>query len=366
MTITVFNRTAGAARTSWNSVPIFWRAQFVGWSLVAIVDLVNLRLLFHEFSTAIARTAVVVTCLVLISSGMRRVYASPHFDNTLTARTVGWVALLSIGGGAVIAALMVTARDVAGWAVPGREPLDEFVFPLTHYSLTLAGWSLCYFWVHAEVAEQAQHKRAMRAEAEALRAELEELRLQLDPHFLFNALNGVAEEIPEHPDAALVMLRDLTAYLRHSLDGINQTVVTVEAEVGGLSAYLRVQQARFGDRLRTRLHTDPAAASRRIASFLLQPLVENAVKYGRRENGLDVGIDICLVGDALHIEIDNTGSLNDVPKTRQRRSGIGLENIRRRLALHYPGRHQFTLTDRGSGEKKVVAKLILEGDPCES
>jgi LytS/YehU family sensor histidine kinase len=58
----------------------------------------------------------------------------------------------------------------------------------------------------------------MCAEAEALRAELEELRLQLDPHFLFNALNGVAEEIPEHPAAALTMLRDLTAYLRHSLE----------------------------------------------------------------------------------------------------------------------------------------------------
>ena len=154
-------------------------------------------------------------------------------------------------------------------------------------------WSLCYFWIYAELAEQAEHRHAVRAEAEALRAELEELRLQLDPHFLFNALNGVAEEIPEHPAAALAMLRDLTAYLRHSLDGINQTVVTVEAEVGGLSAYLRVQQARFGDRLRTTLDMSTRRRrTRRIASFLLQPLVENAVKHGKRDNGLDVGIDI--------------------------------------------------------------------------
>ncbi|WP_296338771.1 histidine kinase [Reyranella sp.] len=366
MTATVFSRTAGAARTRWNGVPVFWQAQIVGWGLFAIVDLVNLRLLFHDFPVALRRTTLIVVCLVLISTGMRRIYASRHFGNTLTPRTVAWIALLSVGGGAVVSALVFVVRDLAGWSIPGRTALDEFVFPLTHYSIMLAGWSLCYFWIHAEVAEQAEHKRALRAEAEALRAELEELRLQLDPHFLFNALNGVAEEIPEHPDAALAMLRDLTAYLRHSLDGIKQTVVTVEAEVGGLSAYLRVQQARFGDRLRTRVHIDPAAASRRIASFLLQPLIENAVKYGRRENGLDVGIDIRLVGDALHIEIDNTGSLHDVPKTRQRRSGIGLENVRRRLALHYPGRHQFTLGDRGGGENKVVVKLILEGDPCES
>ena len=366
MSTTVFSRIAGAAHARWNGVPIFWRAQILGWGLFAIVDLVSVRLLVHEFSAAFKRTALIVVCLVLISTAMRSIYASRALGDRLTARAIAWITLLSVGGGAIIAALVFALRHVADWALPGRDTVDALIFPLNQYSIMLAGWSLCYFWIHAEVAEQAEHKRAMRAEAEALRAELEELRLQLDPHFLFNALNGVAEEIPEHPDAALAMLRDLTAYLRHSLDGINHTVVTVEAEVGGLSAYLRVQQARFGDRLRTTLHTDPAAASRRIASFLLQPLVENAVKYGRRDNGLDVGIDIRLVGDALHIEIDNTGSLHDVPKTRQRRSGIGLENVRRRLALHYPSRHQFTLRDRGGGENKVVAKLILEGDPCES
>jgi LytS/YehU family sensor histidine kinase len=216
------------------------------------------------------------------------------------------------------------------------------------------------------MAEQAEHRHAMRAEAEALRAELEELRLQLDPHFLFNALNGVAEEIPDHPAAALAMLRDLTAYLRHSLDGINQTVVTVEAELGGLAAYLRVQKARFGDRLRTKVHMDPQAASRRIASFLLQPLVENAVKHGRRENGVDLGIDIRAVGDALHIEIENTGTLDGGTGSRRRRPGIGVENVRRRLALHYPGRHNFTLGDSGAGQHSVVATLVLEGEPCSA
>jgi LytS/YehU family sensor histidine kinase len=111
---------------------------------------------------------------------------------------------------------------------------------------------------------------------------------------------------------------------------------------------------------------DPAAASRRIASFLLQPLVENAVKHGKRENGLDLGIDIRAVGDALRVEIENTGSLDGAAGSRRRRPGIGVENVRRRLALHYPGRHQFTLADRGAGENKVVATLVLEGDPCGS
>ena len=189
-----------------------------------------------------------------------------------------------------------------------------------------------------------------------------ELRLQLDPHFLFNALNGVAEEIPEHPAAALAMLRDLNTYLRHSLDGIHQTVMSVEAEVAGTSAYLRVQQARFGQRLRVTLHLDPAAAPRRIASFLLQPLVENAVKHGRREPALEVGIDIRATPEGLHIEIRNSGALDGTARPRQRRPGIGLENVRRRLALHYPGRHKFELSESDGGT--VVAALLLEGEPC--
>ncbi len=297
---------------------------------------------------------------------MRWVYASQHLDNRLTVRAGAWIVVLSALGGTVVAAMVFAGHELGAWAIHGRDNVDEFFLPLINCSFALAGWSLCYFWVHAELAEQAEHRHAMRAEAEALRAELEELRLQLDPHFLFNALNGVAEEIPDHPTAALAMLRDLTAYLRHSLDGINQTVVTVEAELGGLSAYLRVQQARFGDRLRVSLQAEPAARERRIASFLLQPLVENAVKHGRRDNGLDVSVDVRATGDALHVVVANTGSLDQTARARRRRPGIGLENVKRRLALHYPGRHRFSLREELGPEPKVVATLVLEGDPCGS
>ncbi len=358
------NVPASSAVAEANGLPTFWRVQLAGWGLFALVDLIDQQLTYNDMPIALFQTALVYPALVVISWALRSVYASPSFDNRLSQRTVAPIALYSLAGAAVVVAWLFAAQHVSGWTVPNWSPLEEIVIPLIHYSLALVGWSLGYFWIHAEIGKRTERRHAIAAEAEALRAELEELRLQLDPHFLFNALNGVAEEIPEHPAAALAMLRDLTAYLRHSLDGINQTVVTVEAEVGGLAAYLRVQQARFGDRLKTNLHTDSAAASRRIASFLLQPLVENAVKHGRRDNGLDVSVDVRLVGEALHIEIENTGTLENGTKSRLRRPGIGMENVRRRLALHYPGRHQFTLCDRGAGQGKVVATLVLEGEPC--
>src|SRR5262249_56479376 len=118
------------------------------------------------------------------------------------------------------------------------------------------------------------------------------------------------------------------------------------AEVGGLSGWLRVQQARFGERLKVALSVEPGANGRRIASFLLQPLVENAVKHGDREAGLYIAIAIRIEGDALHVEIENTGTLAQggaQDGARRRGRGIGLENVRRRLPLHYPPRHRLRL-----------------------
>jgi two-component system LytT family sensor kinase len=358
----VLSMAAGTVGAWWTGrLSVFWRAQIVGWGLFFVLDLMNRLLTYHDVAMAIVVSLVVWPCLVALSTGLGAIYSSQKIGNRLTPRALVLIVLLSACAALVAVSIGFTTRHIAGWDIPDWTLLEQVAVPWFHYVLALGAWSLCYFWIHAERAQQEEHKHAMRAEAEALRLELEELRLQLDPHFLFNALNGVAEEIPEHPQAALTMLRDLTGYLRHSLDGINETVVTVDAEVGGLTAYLGVQKARFGERLRTHIHVEHAAGGRRIASFLLQPLVENAVKYGRREDGLDVHIDIRAEGDVLHIQIENTGTLEEAAGSRRRRSGIGLENVRRRLDLHYPGRHAFTLGDCGN---RVVAKLMLEGEPC--
>src|ERR687898_545325 len=211
----VLSMAAGTVGAWWTGrLSVFWRAQIVGWGLFFLVD----------------------------------------FDNRLTPHSIALIGALSAGAAAITVAIVFAFRQAFGWEMPYWGPIEAVVVPWIHYTLTLAGWSLCYFWIHAEMAEQTEHRHAVRAEAEALRLELEELRLQLDPHFLFNALNGVAEEIPEHPAAALAMLRNLTTYLRNSLDSIHQTIVTVDTEIEGLSAYLGVQRARFGERLRTHIH----------------------------------------------------------------------------------------------------------------
>ncbi len=361
MRANVLSVVAGAIEARWASLSVFWQAQIVGWGAFGILDLVNRRLAYGDFVVALTLTLLITPCLAVLTAGVRAVYASRALDNRLGLRTLVLIAGLSLTSAAVTVLILFTLRQILGWSIPRWSPLEEIAIPLIYYFLVFGGWSLCYFWFRTDMAEQAERRHALRAEAEALRAELEELRLQLDPHFLFNALNGVAEEIPERPAAALAMLRDLTTYLRHSLDGINQTVVTVEVEVMGLTAYLGVQKARFGEQLRTTISVTAEAAQRRIASFLLQPLVENAVQHGRRERGLVVRIDIRAEGETLRVEVENTGTLEERSGARRRRPGLGVENVRRRLALHYPERHKFTLGSRGD---TVIAALVLVGEPC--
>jgi hypothetical protein len=358
----LIERATGAIGARWDLIPRFWQAQIVGWGLFTLVDLIDRGITYHSVGISLLLTLLVAPCCVLLSTAMRSAYARQSPTNELAPRTLVLIALLSLGSATTAVALLFTVRHLAGFTVAEWSTAQEVVLPLIHYSIAFAGWSLCYFWIRAEIAERAEHRHAVKAEAEALRAELEELRLQLDPHFLFNALNGVAEEIPEHPKAALAMLRDLTAYLRHSLAGIHQPVVAASVEAGALTAYLRVQQARFGARLRTRVEVEPTAAGCQIASFLLQPLVENAVKHGKRDTVLEVAVEIRYAAGALRIEIANTGTLTTAKPPRNR-SPIGLENVRRRLALHYPDRHQFALTERGN---QVVASLVLQGEPCGS
>src|SRR4029453_11490075 len=157
-------------------------------------------LTYRSLKVALAVTLLITPWLVVLSAGMRSVYTSRTFNNRLTPHAIALIGVLSAGAAAIIVAIVFAFRQALDWEMPYWGPVEAVVVPWIHYTLTLAGWSLCYFWIHAEMAEQAEH--AVRAEAEALRLELEELRLQLDPHFLFNALNGVAEEIPEHPTAA--------------------------------------------------------------------------------------------------------------------------------------------------------------------
>jgi hypothetical protein len=346
--------------SAWAGLPPGRRVEVTGWGLFAFVDVMTRVTVYESVGAAIALSLALAPLLFLLAAALRLAFDRLGLEGRVTLPVLPWLTGLSLAAAVVVVAAGFVLRTAFGLDIAAWSRGEAILMSLIYYFMIFTVWSVICFWMKAELARQAERERAVEAEANALRTELQRLRLQLDPHFLLNALNGIGEEIPENPDAAVAMLRDLATFLRQSLAGIDVTIVAVGTEAEALASYLRVQEARFGRRMTARLEVDVAAAARRIPSFLLQPLVENAIEHGRRASTLEVTVAIRAREDGIEAVVTNTGTLDPVSDTRGR-TGIGLANVRRRLALHYPGRHDFRLWQQ---DGTVVARLALDGEPC--
>jgi two-component sensor histidine kinase len=209
-----------------------------------------------------------------------------------------------------------------------------------------------------ERAAAALELEQARLEACLSEARLDALKAQLQPHFLFNALHAISTLILRgDAEAANQMLQHLSDFLRMALDSGDAAVVPLSQELELLEAYLRIQRARFGDRLRVDMEIDAGARSAMVPSLILQPLVENAIRHGI---GSDPGQGVIAVrarraGDRLELQVedDGEGLREDVRRTE----GVGLANIRARLEHLYPGSHAFGLGRADSGG--TLAKIVI-------
>ncbi len=183
------------------------------------------------------------------------------------------------------------------------------------------------------------------AAREALRsalfeAKLSALQAQLQPHFLFNALNSLLPLVGSEPERARRMIVRLGDLLRASLLAETTQLVTLERELALLDEYLDIERMRFRDCIQIDIEADAAARSAQVPSFLLQPLVENAIKHGAdpQTGRVRIRIEARTGEDSLSLTIRDDGPGIRGPGAGER--GIGLTNIRRRLDMLYPGRHR--------------------------
>lgn len=351
--------TAGPWESRSLGLPGFWQGQALLLAMLLVFGTISRSFIYNELDAGFTMTAVLEPSAVAVTAVMREVYRRLDDSALMRRSTFVLVAQASFLGAILLVVIAGVSRVVFDLPMTQTQPVQWIVLPFVYYFFIFLSWSMLYFWISASISARESRERAAVAENAALRAELDQLRLQLDPHFLFNALNGVAVEIPERPEVALGMLHDIADYLRSSLRLPHRTICRVEEEEATLRAYLAIQQARFGDRLSCELRIDAAARDRPIPSFILQLLVENAIKHGLRSSGdrLDVLVRVEEVGDGLRIMVRNTGRL----VAGDSATGVGLYNLRRRLAIDYPARHSFRLVQDGDG---VRADLSLEGAPC--
>jgi hypothetical protein len=338
----------------------FWRFNLSIWAIFGIFEFTVRYLTFQDVGRALGLTMLQEPLAFLISGLLYFFYRRPSLVDPFRFSTAAWMVLLSLLAGFLQSAISRMFVDMTGWHSPGWTEREEWLFRIIFISLVYLMWSLVFFGLKTRAMAHNNEARARAAAEEAQRMELHLLRAQLDPHFLFNSLNGIASEIQTHPDAALEMVHELSDYLRYSLDHRHSMLAPLASELDAVAAYLRIEQARFGDRMEASVEAEVDARRRLVPSFLLQPLVENAVKHGLQEERCELRIYAGLEGDVLTISVSNPGHL---PPSLEVIEGVGLETLRRRLAFHYPNRSEFELSQM---DGVVTAELKLKGDPCSA
>jgi signal transduction histidine kinase len=216
---------------------------------------------------------------------------------------------------------------------------------------------LVYYWGVVGVHEclrlfdhfKEQQRAAHDLQAKFTQAQLQALRMQLTPHFLFNTLNAVAALMHSDPGRADKVLLKLSELLRMSLSRSTEQELTLNQELGFIESYLDIERLRFGDRLKIDIQVPPALLEAIVPTFLLQPLVENAIKHGvaPRAAGARITIRACLAGSFLRLEVEDDG-----PGRQPGGAGLGqsLLNVKSRLQqLYGPGQSCDLLFPLGGG-----------------
>ncbi|MET0261946.1 MAG: histidine kinase [Rariglobus sp.] len=231
-------------------------------------------------------------------------------------------------------------------------------------SLYLA-WTSLYFLIRQELEARSRGLRLAQAELAAREAELATLRAQVNPHFLFNALNSILAECEKAPAARAITL-SLADYLRASLLQRDHHAPLGE-EVDAIAAYLRVEQARFEEKLVHTFAIEPAAREACVPITVLLPLVENAMKYGMRTSPVPLRITIAatLHSDLLTLTVENTGHWFETKDGAADSTKIGLANLRRRLAILH-GDDASVIIHHDNRHVCVVVTLPISAQPSVS
>jgi two-component system, LytTR family, sensor kinase len=194
--------------------------------------------------------------------------------------------------------------------------------------------------------QDQKENNARRVDAEKLtkNAELFKLRQQLQPHFLFNSLNSISALVGSRPEEARHMIQQLSDFLRGTIKKEDAQIVTLEEELQHLQLYLDIEKVRFGHRLITNIINEVDAAQYRLPSLLLQPIVENAIKFGLYDTIEAVSIDITIkiVTNQLIIVVQNP--FDATTASTQKGEGFGVSSVQRRLYLLFARKDLVTTT----------------------
>lgn len=343
---------------------LFWTLQILGWLAYCTARTLNAYALGEkpEFIYAVMMG---VIGGFWITIGMRHIYQYLRQSNLSSIAVLIWI-VICIG----ISSMLFSFVEVwsmnqlydPDWTMQGL----GFLYRTLYDTFVLMAWTGLYFVINYHFQLQQQKEKYLAASAQAHQAQLKMLRYQLNPHFLFNTLNAISTLVLEkQTKEANSMLTKLSAFLRFSLVSQPLQKTTMEEEIYALSLYLDIERVRFQERLKIVIDITDGARSALIPSLLLQPLVENSIKYAinPQMNGGTITIRAIIKDGQLNITLLDDGPGFSTDRTHENHphsSGVGIANTKERLAKLYPGESKFNIISREG--KGVIIKISL---PCE-
>ena len=337
----------------------FWVLQSIGWtgyfilrSLTGVANSMGWMFVIHT----LLLTATGYSVTLLMASLYRR----------LIVMRALWTMLISLLTVMLASAAFsfIETWSFATFVRPDARPVGvEFLGAILLDFALLAAWSAMYYGINYYLLLEEEIDQRARLENQASSAQLAMLRYQLNPHFLFNTLNSISTLVLlKQTERANAMLARLSSFLRYTLANEPTAQVTLAQEVETLKLYLEIEKMRFEERLRPHFRIEAETIGARLPSLLLQPLIENAIKYAvtSSEDGADIWITAQREGRAVRIEVADSGPGEGAGLMTSHSTGVGLANIQDRLTQAYGPAHGFTTRTNEHGGYSVIIDIPID------
>jgi sensor histidine kinase YesM len=331
------------------NISLYWKCQLIGWSVAALYWEYHGFTLSTHFNWLLAVLQFIsdVTIYILLTH-LYRAYALRHNFQNLN---LGQLIKRIIPGAVVMGVAYTFATTVKlylfqlWFSLSPAQTYDDF-FKHNAETIFIGGtrlmsiWLLAYHMYHYAQREIRTSRENARLAIISREAQLSNLSAQLNPHFLFNSLNNIKALVIDNPKSARRAIDLLSDLLRTSLYNGEVMQISLQDEINLVKDYLELEKLRFEERLQFAINVDDDLTAIQIPRLCIQTLVENAIKHGiaKRKNGGLITIHAKKTGGFVKITVQNPGILEAGD------DGVGLKNLRERLALEYKGRATFAIT----------------------
>ncbi|WP_240485124.1 sensor histidine kinase [Aestuariibacter salexigens] len=349
----------------------YWQAGF--WGFLLVVSFFTLTLWYNKPSWSYVAPIVIESAVgflfsLVVQFGILRVWHQPPVLKAV-------ISFLLV---AVVSSLWTITRMWVYEVLTGEFHIwGEFGGWYFSSIFIFISWAALFYGVQYYHMLQTEHRIMLRAEADAREQQLEKmraqatardaqmkmLRYQLNPHFLCNTLNAINALIEcEQSEKAQLMTVKLSQFLRHSLDNIPNSKITLENELNALNLYLQIEKIRFEDRLNLDFDVEDKARLAQIPSLLLQPIIENSMKHAiaKCEDGGTISLQAKVEGNMLCVTIIDSGPGVKIGKSKLQSvigRGVGLKNTDERLQVVYGDNYTFDLNTSPNGGLQTYIKI---------